>query len=77
MKRRRNGTQYVVCVANRGYRVSLVVRRLYRLIPDKEADQRGLVRVVDESGEDYLYPKQLFAAIDLPGTLTKRFAAAT
>ena len=77
MKRSRNGTQYVVCVANGGYRVSLVVRRLYRVIRDKDADQRGLVRVVDESGEDYLYPKKLFAAIDLPSTLTKKFAAAT
>ena len=77
MKRSRNGTQYVVCVANRGYRVSLVVRRLYRVIPDRDAEQRGLVRVVDESGEGYLYPKKLFAAIDLPSALTKRFAVAT
>lgn len=77
MKRGSNGTRYVVCVANRGYRVSLVVRRLYRVIPDKNADRRGLVRVVDESGEDYLYPKKLFAAVDLPSTLTKRFAVAT
>ncbi len=77
MKRGRNGTQYVVCVANQGYRVSLVVRRLYRVIPDRTAHQRGLVRVVDESGEDYLYPKELFAAVDLPSALTKRFAAAT
>ena len=53
MKRSRNGTQYVVCVANRGYRVSLVVRRLYRLIPDRDALQRGLLRIIDESGEDY------------------------
>ena len=76
MKRSRNGTQYVVCVANRGYRVSLVVRRLYRLIPDRDALQRGLVRIIDESGEDYLYPKTLFAAVDLPSTLTKRLAVA-
>ena len=77
MKRSRNGTQYVVCIANRGYRVSLVVRRLYRVIPDKDAAQRGLVRVVDESGDDYLYPKKLFAVVDLPNTLAKKFAVAT
>ena len=77
MKRSRNGTQYVVCVANQGYRVSLVVRRLYRVIPDRDAQQRGLVRVIDESGEDYLYPKKLFADVDLPSTLTKRFGVAT
>jgi hypothetical protein len=68
--------QYVVCIANRGYRTSLVVRRLYRVVPDHEAEGRGLVRVVDESGEDYLYPEALFAVIDLPSALTKKFAVA-
>ncbi len=67
----------MVCVANRGYRVSLVVRRLYRVIPDMDAEQRGLVRVVDESGDDYLYPKKLFAAVGLPSTLAKRLAITT
>src|SRR5262249_54046867 len=76
MKRSRNGARYVVCVANRGYRASLVVRRLYRLISDREAEQRGLVRVIDESGEDYLYPKKMFAVVDLPSALTKKFAVA-
>ena len=68
--------QYVVCVTNRGYRSSLVVRRLYRVIRDHEAEERGLVRVVDESGEDYLYPETLFATINLPSALTKKFAVA-
>jgi len=77
MKRTRKGTPYAVCIANRGYRVSLVVRRLYPVIPDKDAEQRGLVRIVDESGDDYLYPKKLFAAVDLPSTLAKKFAVAT
>jgi len=77
MKRNRNGTQYVVCIANRGHRVSLVVRRLYPVIPDKDAEQCGLVRVVDESGDDYLYSKRLFAAVNLPSTLAKKFAIAT
>lgn len=44
------------------YRVSLVVRRLYRVIPDRDAEHHGLVRAVDESDEDYLYPEKLFAA---------------
>lgn len=77
MKRSRNGTQYVVCITNRGYRVSLVVRRLYPVIPDKDAEQRGLVRIIDESGDAYLYPKKMFAAVDLPSTLAKKFAVAT
>ena len=77
MKRARNGAQFAVCVANRGYRASLVVRRLYRILPDGEAERNGLVRIIDESGEDYLYPKKLFVAIDLPSALTKKFAVAT
>jgi hypothetical protein len=77
MKRSKNGALYVVCVANRGYRASLVVRRLYRLLSDPDAEKRGMVRVVDESGEDYLYPKKLFAAVDLPTALAKKFAGAT
>jgi hypothetical protein len=47
------------------------------VIPDKDAEQRGLVRIVDESGDDYLYPKKLFAAVDLPSTLARKFAVAT
>ena len=77
MRRTRKATQYAVCIANRGCRVSLVVRRLYPVIPDKDAEQRGLIRVADESGDDYLYPKKLFAAVDLPSNLTKKFAVAT
>lgn len=77
MKRSKNGARYVVCLANRGYRASLVVRRLYRHLPDPDAERRGLIRVVDESGEDYLYPKRLFAVVDLPTALAKKFALAT
>ena len=77
MRRSRNGAQYVVCVANSGFRASLVVRRLYRLIVDKEAEKRGLLRVVDESGEDYLYPRKLFAAVDLPSALSRKLGSAT
>ena len=76
MKRSRNGTEFVVCVANRGYRVSLVVRPLYRLIPDRDALQRGLVRIVDESGEDYLYPKEYFRRIELPPEVAQLYSHA-
>mgnify|MGYP001569065111 CR=1 FL=1 len=67
----------MVCVANQGYRASLVVRRIYRVVPDRKAAERGLLRVVDESGEDYLYPKKLFAAVELPSALGKKLAVAT
>ena len=67
--------QYVVCLTNRGYTASLVVRRLYRMIDDPTASKRGLIRVIDESGEDYLYPKRLFAPVDLPSSVARRLAA--
>jgi hypothetical protein len=77
MKSRREEPRYVVCVANEGYRISLVVRRIYQVLPDRQAAKRGMMRVIDESGEDYLYPKKLFAAVDLPSALSKKFAVAT
>lgn len=69
--------QFVVCVKNRGYRASLVVRRLYELVPDPEASERGLCRVIDESGEDYLYPSSFFVAIELPRPVQRAIAGAT
>ena len=77
MAKRPNGRQYVVCVSNRGYRASLVVRRIYRAKPDPQAAKHGLVRVVDESGEDYLYPGALFVAIALPEGAGRAFKAAS
>ena len=77
MKTRRREPQYVVCVANEGYQASLVVRRIYQVMPDPQAEKRGLCRVVDESGEGHLYPKKLFAEVDLPSAHSKKFAVAT
>ena len=77
MRRPRASTAYVVCVSDGGYRASLVVRRLYRRLPDAAALRRGLLRVIDESGEDYLFPKELFASIDVPQSLGRRLATAT
>jgi hypothetical protein len=58
--------QFVICVNNVGYPASLELRKLYQLLPDDEAAQDGDVRVIDESGEDYLYPADYFMAIELP-----------
>jgi hypothetical protein len=58
--------QLVVCIKNDGYSVSLEKRKIYVSLRDAEADKHGLLRIVDESGEDYLYPKSLFRAIPLP-----------
>lgn len=64
--------RFVVCLDNAGYDASLDVRKLYRVIADDKSEKLGLLRVVDESGEDYLYPKKLFAAIDVSPALRRR-----
>jgi hypothetical protein len=53
-------TNFVLCVKDGGYPESLEVRSIYRVVPDEDAIEHGLIRVIDESGEDYLYPKDLF-----------------
>jgi hypothetical protein len=63
--------QYVVCVQNHGYVASLELRKIYQVIPDKVAAKSGLLRVIDESGEDYLYPTDFFVPIKLPRTVEK------
>lgn len=57
--------RYVVCI-EKGDVEDLEIRKLYRLIPDEAASARGHLRVVDESGEDYLYPTKWFAALEVP-----------
>jgi len=56
----------VICVENEGYPASLEKRKLYEVIADAEAERQGHLRVKDESGEDYLYPKEYFLSINLP-----------
>jgi hypothetical protein len=63
-----------VCLDNVGYDASLDVRKIYRAVPDDKADKLGLVRVIDESGEDYLYPKKLFATIEVSASVRRRLA---
>ncbi len=57
--------RYVICLHNDGAE-DLEVRKLYEVIQDAASAQRGYMRVVDESGEDYLYPEEFFAAADVP-----------
>jgi hypothetical protein len=71
MSKPRTTKTYVLCVRNDGYPASLLVRRLYERVPDRSAAARGLVRVVDESGEDYLYPEKLFVPLALPRPVTR------
>jgi hypothetical protein len=68
--------QFVICVKNKGYRASLELRKLYQVVPDPAADAHHMIRVIDESGEDYLYPLQYFFPISLPGSLAATLALA-
>ncbi|HQR49320.1 MAG TPA: hypothetical protein PL152_08280 [Steroidobacteraceae bacterium] len=64
-------TQLVVCLDNSGYEVSLERRKIYVSVPDGRAEKRRQIRVIDESGEDYLYPQEYFVAIALPQPIKK------
>jgi hypothetical protein len=66
MRARSSAGGFVVCVENKGYPVSLELRKIYQAMPDPGAARHGLVRVIDESGEDYLYPRDFFVPVDLP-----------
>ena len=60
---------WVVCVSNTGYEVDLEPRKLYEQVVDVTAEEKGLVRIIDDSGEDYVFPAGLFAAIELSQSL--------
>jgi len=68
---------YLLCVNNEAYPASLELRKVYRAIPDPAASARSFVRVIDESGEDYLYPADYFVAIDLPHAAASVFGEAS
>jgi hypothetical protein len=62
---KRTELRSVVCVKNKGYAASLELRRLYQTVSDDVAGKLNQIRVVDESGEDYLYPEEYFVAVQL------------
>ena len=70
-KRRKQPARFVVCIKNKGYEASLEVGKLYRVIPDPEAQGHGYLRIVDESGEDYGYAADRFFGVDLPKPLER------
>ena len=63
--------RFVICINNGGYVDDLKVRTVYRLLPDESAAKSNYIRIIDETGEDYLYPADLFANIELPRELEK------
>jgi hypothetical protein len=68
--------QLVVCIDNDDYPASLEKRKIYVVLRDTGAEKKGLLRIIDESGEDYLYPKALFRSIALPESVEKAVLAA-
>jgi hypothetical protein len=68
--------QLVVCVENDGFPASLEKRKIYIAMPDAAAEKHNMLRIVDESGEDYLYPKAFFRSIALPQAVKKAVLAA-
>ena len=68
-------TQFAVCIKNEGYVASLEVRKIYQVIADPQAHRHYLIRIIDESGEDYLYPQEYFVPIELPQPVVEIFAA--
>lgn len=69
-------TRLVLCLSNEGYEVSLEPRKIYAALPDAAAEKQDQVRVIDESGEDYLFPASLFTSITLRGKARKAVLAA-
>jgi len=64
---------FVLCLDNQGYPASLEPRKIYRVLGDPPSEARGFLRVIDESGEDYLYPARFFVPIELPEEAERAF----
>jgi hypothetical protein len=71
MSERKAAFKFAVCIENKHYEASLELHKIYRVLADKDAEVDGDIRVIDESGEDYLYPADWFVFIELPHALEK------
>ena len=69
--RKRREVEFAVCIDNQGYQASLELGKLYRKLPDKEAQAHGLVRIIDESGEDYAYSSSRFHSMKVPSLIER------
>jgi hypothetical protein len=72
---RRLTKQFALCLKNTGNEASLVLGKVYRVVPDARAAKDDLVRIIDESGEDYLFHKTQFAFVDFPRAVRKKILA--
>lgn len=66
---------FAICIDNTDYEVSLILGKVYPILPDARAAKDGLIRIIDESGEDYLFDKSYFAFVDLPVAVRKKILA--
>ena len=76
MNHRNGREEFVLCLKNESNPESLELLKVYRRLPDAEAERHKLLRVIDESGEDYLYPKDYFVKVELSPATRKRYAEA-
>jgi len=75
MRVQRPTSSFAVCIRDGGEE-DLEQRKLYQVVPDREAIREGYLRVIDESGEDYLYPSELFVTVKLPAAIARRLMLA-
>ena len=69
--------RFVVCIRNDDYEIDLALHKIYLVLPDAAAAGSGWIRIVDETGEDYLYPESFFQPIDVPVTLGQELLRAS
>ena len=69
--------RFVVCIENEGYEASLELHKIYRTVPDKAAAADGDLRVIDESGEDYLFPAAYFVPVQVTETVKRSLLRAS
>jgi hypothetical protein len=72
---KRQTTPFALCLKNTGNEASLILGKVYRVVPDARAAKDDLVRIIDESGEDYLFHKKQFALVDFPQAVRKKILA--
>ena len=77
MLRRPKMHQYAVCIRNTGFEASLEVRKLYPVLDDRDAEANDLIRVIDESGEDYIYSAKMFQRLTLPAEIERALRLAS
>jgi hypothetical protein len=72
---KRQAQQFALCLRNAGNEASLILGKVYRILPDPRAAKDDLIRIIDESGEDYLFARNQFALVDFPQAVRRKILA--